>query len=87
MPTSPVNALFQCLPQARKHAQGQIWAGWPRVVAFPGLPQIRTCAINASGSSGRGFATRRQHEWIVFGTGRGNLWPKALNQSQLRLAL
>ena len=26
-------------------------AGWPWVVTSPGLPQIRTCAINASGSS------------------------------------
>ena len=26
-------------------------AGWPWAVARPGLPQIRTCAINASGSS------------------------------------
>ena len=33
-------------------------AGWPWVVAHPGLPQIRTCAINASGSSRYGFATR-----------------------------
>ena len=34
-------------------------AGWPREVALPGLPQIRTCGTPASGSSGRGFATRR----------------------------
>ena len=26
-------------------------AGWPWGVTTPGLPQIRTCAINASGSS------------------------------------
>ena len=25
--------------------------GWPRVIAHPRLPQIRTCAIDASGSS------------------------------------
>ncbi|HSW44959.1 MAG TPA: class IV adenylate cyclase, partial [Phycisphaerae bacterium] len=31
-------------------------AGWPWVIAHPGLPQIRTCAINAYGSSGQGFA-------------------------------
>ena len=30
--------------------------GWPR--AIPGLPQIRTCRIPASGSSGHGFAAR-----------------------------
>jgi hypothetical protein len=29
MPTNPVNALFQCLPQARKRAQGQICADLP----------------------------------------------------------
>jgi hypothetical protein len=31
-------------------------AGWPGAVSRPGLPQIRTCAINASGSSDYGFA-------------------------------
>ena len=39
-------------------APGQA-AGWPWVIAHPGLPQIRTCAIDAYGSSGHGFATRR----------------------------
>ena len=34
-------------------------AGWPWVVAHPGLPQTRTCAINAYGSSSYGFAARR----------------------------
>ena len=33
-------------------------AGWPRVVAHPRLPQIRTCPTRASGSSKRGIATR-----------------------------
>ena len=33
-------------------------AGWPRAIAHPGLPQIRTCAISAYGSSGHGFAAR-----------------------------
>ena len=33
--------------------------GWPRAVARPGLPQTRTCAINAFGSSGYPFATPR----------------------------
>jgi hypothetical protein len=32
-------------------------AGWPWVIAHPGLPQIRTCAIDAYGSSYHGFAT------------------------------
>ena len=32
------------------------FAGWPRAVTRPGLPQIRTCAIDASGSSNHGFA-------------------------------
>ncbi len=39
-------------------------AGWPRVIAHPGLPQIRTCRITASGSSNDNFAshtiTRRE---------------------------
>jgi hypothetical protein len=34
--------------------------GWPRVVSHPGLPRIRTCATNASGSSCQGFAARRK---------------------------
>ena len=34
------------------------FAGWPRAVACPGLPQIRTCAIDASGSLVQGLATR-----------------------------
>src|SRR5260370_18667633 len=38
-------------------------AGWPWVVANPGLPQIRTCPIKAYGSSYRGFAARRYTEW------------------------
>ena len=35
-------------------------AGWPREVALPGLPQIRTCAIGASGSLGHGLAYPEQ---------------------------
>ena len=31
-------------------------AGWPRAVTRPRLPQIRTCPIRASGSSGYGLA-------------------------------
>ena len=34
-------------------------AGWPRVVAHPRLPQIRTCPIKASGSSNNGLAAQR----------------------------
>ena len=33
------------------------WAGWPRVITHPGLPQIHTCRTTASGSSSQGFAT------------------------------
>ena len=40
------------------HGSRNSVAGWPRVVASPGLPQIRTCPIRAYGSSGHGFATR-----------------------------
>jgi len=37
--------------QEARGARGQgARAGSPRVIAHPGLPQIRTCAINASGS-------------------------------------
>ena len=31
--------------------------GWPRAVSRPGLPQTRTCAINAFGSSSNTFAS------------------------------
>jgi len=31
--------------------------GWPRAVTRPGLPQTRTCAINAFGSSSNTFAS------------------------------
>jgi hypothetical protein len=39
--------------------------GWPRAVSRPGLPQTRTCAINAFGSSSYPFATPRHTEWIA----------------------
>jgi uncharacterized protein YbcI len=39
--------------------------GWPRAVARPGLPQTRTCAINAFGSSSYPFATPRHTEWTA----------------------
>ena len=32
-------------------------AGWPRVIAHPGLPQIRTCRITAYGSSSNSLDT------------------------------
>ncbi len=45
--------------------QGVNWvselAGWPRVIAHPGLPQIRTCGITASGSSSNSFASMTAH--------------------------
>ncbi len=40
-------------------------AGWPREVALPGLPQIRSCAIDATGSSVHGFAARRWRAGIT----------------------
>ena len=39
------------------HVSSFFAAGRPREVTRPGLPQIRTCAIDASGSSYHGFAT------------------------------
>ena len=47
------------------------WAGWPWVVAHPGLPQTRTCAIDAYGSSNHGFAGRRYTEWTTTAAGSG----------------
>ena len=38
-------------------AGGPIRAGWPRVIAHPALPQIRTCRFPASGSSRDPFAS------------------------------
>ena len=56
-------------------------AGSPRAVARPGLPQIRTCAIRASGSSGQGFAARRYMEWMARAGGSGyrasNAWKRS----------
>ena len=45
--------------------------GWPRVVAYPGLPRIRTCPIKAYGSSGQRFAAPRYTEWTTHGGGNG----------------
>ena len=44
-------------------------AGSARVIAHPGLPQIRTCAINAYGSSSHGFAAERYTEWTTTAAG------------------
>ncbi len=43
----------------------RVETGWPRAVSRPGLPQTRTCAINAFGSSSYPFATPRYTEWIT----------------------
>jgi len=40
---------------------GGFWAGWPRAVTRPGLPQIRTCRITAYGSSRNTFASPTAH--------------------------
>ena len=57
------------------------FAGSPRAVARPGLPQIRTCTIRASGSSGQGFAARRYKEWTARAGGSGyrasNTWKRS----------
>ncbi len=44
-------------------------AGSPRAVTRPRLPQIRTCAVNASGSSSHGFAAGRRYPWALRGHG------------------
>ena len=51
----------------QSEAEGRAIArtGWPRAVSRPGLPQTRTCAINAFGSSSYPFATPRYAEWIT----------------------
>ncbi len=46
-------------------------AGWPREITLPGLPQIRTCPIRASGSSVYGLAARRYMLWTTRGGARG----------------
>jgi hypothetical protein len=43
-------------PEGAKRPRATSAAGWPRRIAPPGLPQIRTCGFPASGSSGHGFA-------------------------------
>ena len=46
-------------------------AGWPRAVAHPRLPQIRTCPIKASGSSNNGLAAQRYTLCTTLAKGRG----------------
>jgi hypothetical protein len=58
-----IRDIFRIAPYKR--------TGWPRAVSRPGLPQTRTCAINAFGSSSYPFATRRHTEWIAQAYGRG----------------
>jgi hypothetical protein len=53
-------------------SQDDGFAGWPQVVAFPGLPHYRTCPIKAYGSSSHGFTTRRYTEWTTRGLESGN---------------
>ena len=55
----------------RVETMGQNETGWPRAVARPRLPQTRTCAINAFGSSNCHFATPRRPVCFVrrYGTG------------------
>ena len=43
-------------PEGAQRARATSAAGWPRRIAPPGLPLIRTCGFPASGSSGHGFA-------------------------------
>src|SRR5579884_188038 len=50
----------------------------------PGLPQFRTCAINASGSSGNGLAAPRYTEWTTSGGGSGKRCNNRLKRSQVR---
>jgi hypothetical protein len=54
--------------------------GWARAVTRPGLPQIRTCPIRASGSSDHGFAAR-QAEWTIRGLGNGYVRSTRLNHA------
>ena len=57
-------------PSSVLEPEGQA-AGWPREITLPGLPQIRTCPIRASGSSVYGLAARRYVLWTTRGGARG----------------
>ena len=71
------------LTSDRGSRPGNRHAGWPQVVTFPGLPQIRLCPIKAYGSSDHGFATRGYTEWTTRGlasgtcANRGGMSPQA----------
>jgi len=60
-------------------------AGSPRGIAPPGLPQIRTCPIRASGSSSYGFAVRRYTEWTTTAAGSGRRFSSRLKWSHVSL--
>ncbi len=54
--TNPIESTFATVRLRTKRTKGSGFTlprgvGWPRAVTRPGLPQIRTCAIDASGSS------------------------------------
>lgn len=55
----------------------------PQGIAPPGLPQIRTCAIRASGSSNHGFAAVRYTECTTRGLGSEYAFKIAVMRSQL----
>jgi hypothetical protein len=48
------------------------------LAAHPGFPQIRTCALNAYGSSHHGLTARRYTECTTTGGGSGNRCSTAL---------
>ena len=52
-----------------QHVQ-DYWAGSPRVMAHPGLPQIQTCRLPASGSSSHDFAAQLKGLWTTRALGR-----------------
>ena len=65
----PAGAAAAGLPSAGRRCG---WAGWPRGVTPPGLPQIRTCGFPASGSSAQRFATRmRAWQGVAAAAGGG----------------
>ena len=63
--------LLEHEAEKKKEAPGvSRLTGSSRVVAHPGLPQIRTCRFPAYGSSGYAFAAR-QTEWTGIAGGNG----------------
>ena len=59
--SKPIRSAFS-LDIPGRPAKDRQRTGSPGAVARPGLPQTRTCAINAFGSSSYPFATRRHTE-------------------------